>query len=122
MAGREGPIDTVVKTAETGYIQRRLVKAVEDVVVCYDGTVRNSSGDLVQWIYGEDGMDGAFIEKQTIETFGLNDREFEHNYHVDVMDPAGSFLPGVLQVGVDDSSLELQVKLDEEYARLVEDR
>lgn len=122
MAGREGLIDTAVKTAETGYIQRRLVKALEDVMVCYDGTVRNSLGDLVQWVYGEDGMDGAFIEKQTIETFGLNDREFEHNYRVDVTDPAGGFLPGVLQVGVDDSSLELQVKLDEEYARLVEDR
>jgi hypothetical protein len=37
-------------------------------------------GDLVQWIYGEDGMDGAFIEKQSIETFDLNYHEFEHNY------------------------------------------
>ncbi|KAG6820127.1 hypothetical protein H0H93_005002, partial [Arthromyces matolae] len=122
MAGREGLIDTAVKTAETGYIQRRLVKALEDVMVCYDGTVRNSLGDLIQFVYGEDGMDGAFIEKQTIETFGLNDKEFEHNYRVDVTDPAGGFLPGVLQVGIDDSSLELQSKLDEEYTRLTEDR
>ncbi|KAG5643823.1 DNA-directed RNA polymerase II subunit rpb1 [Asterophora parasitica] len=122
MAGREGLIDTAVKTAETGYIQRRLVKALEDVMVCYDGTVRNSLGDLIQFVYGEDGMDGAFIEKQTIETFGLNNEQFEHNYRVDVTDPAGGFLPGVLQVGVDDSSLELQAKLDEEYARLVQDR
>jgi DNA-directed RNA polymerase II subunit RPB1 len=91
-------------------------------MMCYDGTVRNSFGGLVQWIYGEDGMDGAFIEKQTIETFGLNDCESEHNYCVDVRDPAGGFLPGVFQVGGDDSSLELQVKLVEEYARLVEDR
>ncbi|TFK38673.1 hypothetical protein BDQ12DRAFT_683152 [Crucibulum laeve] len=122
MAGREGLIDTAVKTAETGYIQRRLVKALEDVMVCYDGTVRNSLGDLIEFVYGEDGMDGAYIEKQTIETFGLNNKEFEHNYRVDVTDPAGGFLPGVLQVGVDDSSLELQVKLDEEYTQLVEDR
>jgi DNA-directed RNA polymerase II subunit RPB1 len=122
MAGREGLIDTAVKTAETGYIQRRLVKALEDVMVCYDGTVRNSLGDLVQFVYGEDGMDGAFIEKQNIETFGLNDKEFEHNYRVDVTLSAGGFLPGVLQVGIDDSSLELQSKLDEEFARLVEDR
>ncbi|KAF8737375.1 hypothetical protein AX14_012969 [Amanita brunnescens Koide BX004] len=122
MAGREGLIDTAVKTAETGYIQRRLVKALEDVMVCYDGTVRNSLGDLIQFVYGEDGMDGAFIEKQTIETFGLNDKEFEHNYRVDVTDPAGGFLPGVLQVGIDDSSLELQAKLDEEYNQLVQDR
>ncbi|PAV21644.1 beta and beta-prime subunits of DNA dependent RNA-polymerase [Pyrrhoderma noxium] len=122
MAGREGLIDTAVKTAETGYIQRRLVKALEDVAVCYDGTVRNSLGDLIQFVYGEDGMDGAFIERQTIKTFGINDREFEHRYRVDVTDPKGGFLPGVLQVGVDDSSLELQQKLDEEYEQLLDDR
>lgn len=122
MAGREGLIDTAVKTAETGYIQRRLVKALEDVMVNYDGTVRNSLGDVLQFIYGEDGMDGAYIERQRIETFHLNNREFEHNYRVDVTDPAGGFLPGVLQVGIDDNSLELQARLDEEYAQLLEDR
>ncbi|KAH9891211.1 beta and beta-prime subunits of DNA dependent RNA-polymerase [Cubamyces lactineus] len=122
MAGREGLIDTAVKTAETGYIQRRLVKALEDVMVCYDGTVRNSLGDLIQFIYGEDGMDGAFIERQNIETFALNNAQFEHDYRVDVTDPSGGFLPGVLQVGLDDSSLELQAKLDQEYAQLSSDR
>jgi DNA-directed RNA polymerase II subunit RPB1 len=122
MAGREGLIDTAVKTAETGYIQRRLVKALEDVSVCYDGTVRNSLGDLVQFVYGEDGMDGAFIERQNIETFALGDVDFEHNYRVDVTDPQGGFLPGVLQVGLDDSSLDLQAKLDQEFVQLVEDR
>ena len=122
MAGREGLIDTAVKTAETGYIQRRLVKALEDVQVCYDGTVRNSLGDLIQFVYGEDGMDGAFIERQSIDTFALNNKEFSHQYRVDVTDPAGGFVPGTLQVGIDDSSLELQAKLDEEYKQLVEDR
>lgn len=122
MAGREGLIDTAVKTAETGYIQRRLVKALEDVQVCYDGTVRHSLGDLIQFVYGEDGMDGTFIEKQNITTFGVNHVQFKHNYHVDVVDPAGGFLPGVLQVGVDDSSPELQAKLDEEFAQLCEGR
>jgi DNA-directed RNA polymerase II subunit RPB1 len=122
MAGREGLIDTAVKTAETGYIQRRLVKALEDVMVCYDGTVRNSLGDLIQFVYGEDGMDGAFIEKQSIETFTLNNAEFQHKYRVDVTDPAGGFMAGVLQVGVDDSSTELQEKLDQEFAQLEKDR
>ena len=42
MAGREGLIDTAVKTADTGYISRRLMKALEDVMVKYDGTVRTS--------------------------------------------------------------------------------
>ncbi|KAF5310405.1 hypothetical protein D9758_018889 [Tetrapyrgos nigripes] len=122
MAGREGLIDTAVKTAETGYIQRRLVKALEDVMVCYDGTVRNSLGDLIQFVYGEDGMDGAHIEKQTTDTFNLSDREFEHVFRVDVTDPEGGFLPDVLQLGIDTNSAELQTKLDEEYAQLREDR
>ena len=43
MGGREGLIDTAVKTAETGYIQRRLMKALEDVMVKYDSSVRNSA-------------------------------------------------------------------------------
>lgn len=47
MGGREGLIDTAVKTAETGYIQRRLIKAMESVMVNYDGTVRNSVGQMV---------------------------------------------------------------------------
>ncbi|KAJ7442205.1 hypothetical protein B0H11DRAFT_2348601 [Mycena galericulata] len=122
MAGREGLIDTAIKTAETGYIQRRLVKALEDVMVCYDGTVRNSLGDLIQFVYGEDGMDGAFIEKQSVDTFALKDEEFKHQYRVDVTDEKGGFVAGVLQVGLDDSSLELQAKLDEGYTQLVEDR
>ncbi|KAI0028851.1 DNA-directed RNA polymerase II, subunit 1 [Vararia minispora EC-137] len=122
MAGREGLIDTAVKTAETGYIQRRLVKALEDVMVHYDGTVRNSLGDLLQFVYGEDGMDGAFIERQHIDTFDLSDRDFEHNYRVDVTDGQNGFMADVLQPDVDDSSLELQAKLDEEYAQLAEDR
>lgn len=52
MAGREGLLDTAVKTAETGYMQRRLVKALEDLVSHYDGSVRNSRGEVIQFIYG----------------------------------------------------------------------
>jgi len=62
MGGREGLSDTAVKTSETGYIQRRLMKALEDVMVKYDGTVRNSHGDILQFLYGEDGMAGEYIE------------------------------------------------------------
>src|SRR4051794_8909573 len=42
MGGREGLVDTAVKTAETGYMQRRLMKALEDLSVQYDDTVRTS--------------------------------------------------------------------------------
>ncbi|KZF22033.1 DNA-directed RNA polymerase II largest subunit [Xylona heveae TC161] len=87
MAGREGLIDTAVKTAETGYIQRRLVKALEDVMVKYDGTVRNSLGDIVQFVYGEDGLDGAHIEHQRVDMITTSRPQFEHRYRLDVMNP-----------------------------------
>ncbi|KAH1164650.1 hypothetical protein KIL84_020645 [Mauremys mutica] len=58
MGGREGLIDTAVKTAETGYIQRRLIKSMESVMVKYDATVRNSINQVVQLRYGEDGLAG----------------------------------------------------------------
>ncbi|CAN0056795.1 unnamed protein product, partial [Sphacelaria rigidula] len=48
MGGREGLIDTAVKTAETGYIQRRLVKALEAVSGKYDGTLRNQNNQVSQ--------------------------------------------------------------------------
>ena len=62
MGGREGLVDTAVKTAETGYMQRRLVKALEDLCCFYDMTVRNADGYLVQLYYGEDGLDPMHIE------------------------------------------------------------
>ncbi|XP_022912626.2 DNA-directed RNA polymerase III subunit RPC1 [Onthophagus taurus] len=62
MGGREGLVDTAVKTAETGYMQRRLVKSLEDLVVHYDGSVRNAEGDIVQLTYGCDGLDPTYME------------------------------------------------------------
>lgn len=62
MGGREGLVDTAVKTAETGYMQRRLVKALEDLCVQYDMTVRNSMGEIIQFCYGGDGLDPTYME------------------------------------------------------------
>lgn len=62
MGGREGLIDTAVKTADTGYISRRLMKGLEDMMVRYDGTVRTARDVVVQFLYGEDGMAGEFFE------------------------------------------------------------
>lgn len=61
MGGREGLSDTAVKTARTGYIQRKLVKSLEDIVIRYDGTVRDSSNNLLQKLYGEDSFTAEFI-------------------------------------------------------------
>ena len=56
MGGREGLSDTAVKTSRTGYIQRKLVKSLEDLVIQYDGTVRDSQKNMLQKIYGEDSF------------------------------------------------------------------
>merc|ERR1719310_1659466 len=62
MGGREGLVDTAVKTAQTGYMARRLMKALEDLSVSYDGTVRNSERAVVQFNYGDDSLDPKHME------------------------------------------------------------
>jgi len=59
MGGREGLVDTAVRTQQSGYMQRRLINALEHLKLEYDGTVRNSVGDIIQFKYGEDGVDPA---------------------------------------------------------------
>ena len=66
MGGRVGLIDTAVKTSQTGYIQRRLIKSLEDVKYCYDGTVRNNKNKIIQFAYGDDGFDPTKIENQKL--------------------------------------------------------
>ncbi|KAG4097968.1 beta and beta-prime subunits of DNA dependent RNA-polymerase [Neocallimastix lanati (nom. inval.)] len=69
MAGREGLIDTAVKTSRSGYLQRCLVKHLEGLRVQYDNTVRDSDGSVVQFLYGEDSLD---VQKQkTLNQFGF---------------------------------------------------
>jgi DNA-directed RNA polymerase II subunit RPB1 len=66
MAGRIGLIDTAVKTSQTGYAQRRIIKSMEDILVTYDGTVRNHMGKIVQFSYGDNGFDSCKVENQII--------------------------------------------------------
>lgn len=86
MGGREGLIDTAVKTSETGYIQRRLVKAMEDIMVKYDGTVRNSLGDVIQFLYGEDGMDAVWIETQKLDSLKMKKTDFDRAFRYEFDD------------------------------------
>ncbi|KAL1546842.1 DNA-directed RNA polymerase III subunit 1 [Salvia divinorum] len=65
MGGREGLVDTAVKTADTGYMSRRLMKALEDLSIFYDNTVRNASACIVQFSYGGDAMDPAQMEEKS---------------------------------------------------------
>ena len=93
MGGREGVIDTAIKTSESGYIQRRLVKAMEDIRVEFDGTVRNSIGNIIQFKYGEDGMDGSLLlmnGKGELLPLRLTDRD-------DLMSPFTTHNPELTQ-------------------------
>lgn len=66
ISGREGLVDTAVKTAETGYMSRRLMKSLEDLSVQYDDTVRNSSNTIVQFQYGADKLDPLDMEGSAV--------------------------------------------------------
>jgi DNA-directed RNA polymerase subunit A' len=68
MGGREGLVDTAVRTSRSGYMQRRLINALEDVDVKYDGTVRNTAGTIIQFKYGEDYVDPTkSVRGRTVE-------------------------------------------------------
>ncbi|KAK9479720.1 hypothetical protein V1514DRAFT_350949 [Lipomyces japonicus] len=123
MAGREGIIDTAVKTAETGYIQRRLIKALEDVSVGYDGTVRNSTGDILEFVYGEDGIDATFVEKQSVDSMSGSNEKFARRYKIDLMDIKQTLKSSLLESGNDIvGDIEIQKILDLEFEQLQFDR
>jgi DNA-directed RNA polymerase II subunit RPB1 len=80
--GREGLIDTAVKTSTTGYIQRRLIKGLEDLKVCYDGTVRNGMDNIIQFVYGDDGTDTVKVENQPLPLVTQSIQEIYAHFNV----------------------------------------
>ena len=97
MGGREGLIDTAVQTSETGYIQRKLVKAMEDCKVNHDMTVRNANGTIIQFLYGEDGMDACKIESQFLSYIDMDpDRIIIEN----IITPGAEELANILEPSI----------------------
>lgn len=86
MSGREGLIDTAVKTAETGYIQRQLIKALEDLYVQHDGTVRDAKMGIVQYHYGEDGIMATKLENQSLPLGKLSHDDIRREYGMEGVD------------------------------------
>ena len=82
MGGRVGLIDTAVKTSQTGYIQRRLIKGLEDLKVEYDMTVRNNKRRIVQFSYGDDGIDPIHVENQILPIVSMSPEEIYAHYHM----------------------------------------
>jgi len=86
MSGREGLIDTAVKTADTGYIQRQLIKSMEDLTVQHDGTVRDANNNVIQFHYGEDGIDPTKIETQSLPIGKLSKQDIEDQFGMKQVD------------------------------------
>jgi len=82
MGGRIGLIDTAVKTSQTGYIQRRLIKGLEDLKVEYDMTVRNNKGKIIQFAYGDDGFESTKVENQSLPLVGMSLEEIYLHYDI----------------------------------------
>jgi DNA-directed RNA polymerase II subunit RPB1 len=80
MNSRSDAINSNIKTAETGYIQRRLVKSMEDLKVEYDGTVRDATGNIVQVSYGTDGYDSIKLEHVPLGLIKKNNSAMENSY------------------------------------------
>jgi DNA-directed RNA polymerase beta' subunit len=86
MGGRVGLIDTAVKTSSTGYIQRRLIKGMEDIQVMYDNTVRNNKNKIIQFNYGGTNFDTTHIEKVSFNLLEMNLDEIYEYFSYDFED------------------------------------
>ena len=120
MAGRVGLIDTAVRTSETGYIQRKLVTFMQDLKIHADLSVRNSAGQVVQFLYGEDGTDATKVEYQLLPCVELEIRELiqQHMIH-DLHEVAHAVAPQVLSRGLDSARMQRfveQLQKDREFA------
>jgi len=82
MGGRVGLIDTAVKTSKTGYIQRRLIKGLEDLMVNYDMTIRSNKGKIIQFKYGDDNMDPIKVENQQVPFVEMSIQDIYSHYNI----------------------------------------
>lgn len=89
-SGREGVIDTAVRTSDTGYTQRRLNKIMEDVSIAYDGTVRDSRGSIYQFRFGGDGFDPTYQMMQYV-----GDQRFMLPFVISEMERCARLFPDV---------------------------
>ena len=121
MGGREGLIDTAVKTSETGYIQRKLIKGLEDARVVADLTVRDANGNIIQFLYGDDGFNAEKIEKQTIITIGKSNSEIISTFNLSLYDLEHSLTPEIYASLLKDKDTT-ELKFKEYINKIIEDR
>ena len=124
MGGREGLIDTAVKTSETGYLQRKLVKAMEDCKVNFDMSVRNASGQIIQFIYGDDGMNSVKLEKQHLSylKFGTTIDDIKDSFLIETIDTLKGYVNADTLKKMKSSKKALNAKLLDYFEKVIEDR
>ncbi|MDD3351224.1 MAG: DNA-directed RNA polymerase subunit A' [Candidatus Methanomethylophilaceae archaeon] len=124
MGGREGLVDTAVRTSRSGYMQRRLVSALEDLKLTSDGTVRNTIGMVIQFKYGEDGVDptrsvrGKAIDLDDLFAEVLGDDVAEKMIRIDDRDVGedyGAKEKDEMEFMDDDESEEFEDSGDSDY-------
>lgn len=128
MAGRIGVISTSIKTAETGYLQRKLMKRLEDIGCFYDGTVRLAGGAIVQYVYGGDGFDGVKIERQQIDyiTSSIDELKLKYEFSKTDWDEFENFTKSAdgftLDYDVEKSAIDYEVEQLEKDWKYIRDR
>ncbi|KAK9470139.1 uncharacterized protein V1510DRAFT_432357 [Dipodascopsis tothii] len=116
ISGREGLVDTAVKTAETGYMSRRLMKSLEDLSSQYDGTVRNSSNGIVQFQYGGDKLDPLDMEGKAVPVDFV--RTWSHAANIRYDAAATSLLPYEIAAICDDVLAPLEKPVRDQFGNL----
>ena len=115
MGGRTGLIDTAVKTSQTGYIQRRLIKSMEDIKVEYDMTVRNNMRKIIQFEYGDDGIDTTKVENQQLPIIKMSIEELYAHYQM----PADSLDDAVYKTNYTAGALKRLRKQKDDVAAIM---
>ncbi len=115
MGGREGLVDTAVRTSRSGYMQRRLINALEDLRVEEDGTVRNTAGVVIEYQYGEDGIDPSrSVQGKALIVDEVLQSVLGRRYHAGAEALRGEGVEGTTPVGEEELDLLAEAQLEEE--------
>jgi len=121
MSGREGLIDTAVKTADTGYIQRQLIKSMEDLTVQHDGTVRDANNNIIQYHYGEDGINATKIETQSLPIGTLSQEEIRTQFGLQNINWSEVLEDGVVRENEESAVTEFTEQVIQDQFMMVEE-
>ena len=119
MAGRMGVISTSIKTAETGYLQRKLIKVLEDLVVSYGYSVRNASGTIIQYLYGGDGFDASKLQIENVDFLQLSDLEFMEQMMISTHDPLSLWMSSEAYQRYQENQEEEIKQMEDELEKVV---